>query len=381
MRNAEDLTCCSEESAVWQMIRENSKKMIGKWLTLLFLSLFATYDTEQTFPSVARYAHEGEHVLLQCELQNMTPFPHNISWYKDTINRSTKLNSDTNNRVITEGYNLEFWPAEVNDTGNYSCVLFNGTQNFTSKSSLTVFKNDEGYCFNKDTVYPHKGNTGKSFTLLCPNIGVFNNRVNNVTWLKDCNIMSFENKPQIHFNSLKEDDSGNYSCILYLKHGGQQYYVMRTVELIQIARPINIPPKLIYPDGTQIIEVEIGNDIVINCTAFIGYTDDLPLDPYWLLNSKFPNNSRVIELQAITKKDEDKVYKKVELKIINITEEDLKTNYSCAILHHDRPIHGSHRKTKQTSTLFIMTAKDLITAQDTSSVSPYWRMKHPVKSP
>uniref|UniRef100_A0A8C5MRG5 Interleukin-18 receptor 1 n=1 Tax=Leptobrachium leishanense TaxID=445787 RepID=A0A8C5MRG5_9ANUR len=75
-------------------------------------------------------AVEDEHYVLKCNLRNNTSIQNilannegNITWYKHTNSKSkVNISAEENSRIAVNGDTLEFWPLQLNDSGEYSCT-------------------------------------------------------------------------------------------------------------------------------------------------------------------------------------------------------------------------------------------------------------------
>ncbi|XP_051882142.1 interleukin-18 receptor 1-like isoform X5 [Pristis pectinata] len=222
--------------------------------------------TSKCFPykSGLVFVTEGEHVRLTCNLYNaFTPLDMsnlqahrlNISWFKHTSEGGHKKLLGEAGRITYEGTSLGFWPAFVNDTGNYTCSVFNRTYNVSSAgTSLNVHRN-EGLC--SDCFFSRTESVGKSIRLSCPKLKDYNSKEDNIIWMKDC-------KDKVHTGNaytilkVEEKSAGYYSCVLTVGKDGVQYNVTRTIKLKTKGYVERFIPKLVYPGRKEQIEVELG---------------------------------------------------------------------------------------------------------------------------
>ncbi|XP_020389492.1 interleukin-18 receptor 1-like [Rhincodon typus] len=236
------------------------------------------------------YALEGEHARLRCRLcvsstcHAMNDLQTNgsaITWFKDLHgNGSIELVGRTG-RFTVEGFLLGFWPATLNDTGRYFCLFFNGTHNIMGENvTLDVTPINEG-CYTEELTYERDADIGTSIELLCPQMEEYQNNKEDLKWYKDCQDYIYTGSSLL-FNKLKKENAGYYTCTLTLEHSGVQYKTTRTLTLTLKESPAK--PNLIYPLEER-IEVVLGENRTINCTAFANSTRSLPIQLNWYFNN------------------------------------------------------------------------------------------------
>ncbi|XP_042190130.1 interleukin-18 receptor 1-like [Callorhinchus milii] len=197
----------------------------------------------------------------------------NITWFKDTSEHGPmELRLGEKRRITSEGTLLEFWPVMVNDTGKYSCHLFNGSHDVGQmKTSLTVARSDEA-CYDEGHLYEQTCHVGVSITLPCPDMNAYKDNEENIVWYKDC-------QTQVHtgafylIEKLEKDNAGYYTCKLSLDNAGIQYNITRTWNLT-LEDAIDLSkPKLVYPHQERIV-VDIGENRTFECKV-VAQPDDL----------------------------------------------------------------------------------------------------------
>ncbi|XP_072897975.1 interleukin-18 receptor 1-like [Hemitrygon akajei] len=276
---------------------------------------------------------EGQHVRLACNLCNAsTPLDmnslqacrFNITWYKHTPEGGHKNILRESGRITYEETSLGFWPVFVNDTGSYSCSVFNRTYNVSSAvTSLNVHKY-EGLC--DVQFFDHVETVGKEYTLSCPNLEVYNSNEDNITWVKNC-------KDKVHtgntytISKVEEKSAGNYTCVLTLGKDGVEYNVTRTIRLKTRDHIERFIPKLIYPGRREQIDVKLGDAKKIECKAVLDNKNNEFCILYWLFNERdfntneedpvYEHNKSVVTKGSRTYQISTLVFKKIEKEHLN----------------------------------------------------------------
>ncbi|XP_069493033.1 interleukin-18 receptor 1-like isoform X2 [Ambystoma mexicanum] len=231
---------------------------------------------------------EGDFSLLTCaedipEHLTGSQRPRNaITWFKKhEKNGWVKLNPESQSRIVVNEKNLEFWPAEVNDTGDYLCVIGNDTRDATnSPLFFNVTRRIPEYCFNTLCALESSETEGISTAIVCGSAEAFPNIVSR-TWYKGCDYYA-KDTLRLQFNNLHKADSGKYSCVATIIHQGKMYNYTKTIEL-QVTDPVEMGKPDILGDSITTETTEIGMTLIINCTGYLGpYDNTLSISFYWL---------------------------------------------------------------------------------------------------
>ncbi|XP_041926587.1 interleukin-1 receptor accessory protein-like 1-A isoform X2 [Alosa sapidissima] len=239
-------------------------------------------------------------------------------------------------RVTKEEDNIWFRPAEVDDSGLYSCVLRNSSYCVKVAMSLDVLQNDSAPCYNSQLRFSERAELSKSKTISCPDIELYTTPgvVPLITWYKECELQEWRASVRLQetslvFESVQEDDSGNYTCELQL----DRFLVRRTTHLSITAPLTDKPPRLLFPAENKLItmEMQLGSVVNLTCWAWFGYSDMSPV-LYWLKGDRFIEDMdqtriRESEMRLVQEHLGEKEVA-VSLTIDFLEEEDL-GNYSC----------------------------------------------------
>ncbi|XP_035750270.1 interleukin-18 receptor 1 [Egretta garzetta] len=305
--------------------------------------LFSSFSEEKLCPLRASIdVLEGEYFFL-CYLESMQEHfqeeAYTINWYKENAGKQ-QLIKETH-RIVSHMNFLEFWPAELSDSGNYSVTHSNGKQNFTiQKWTLNVLEKNKSSCFNKNHLTTEIKNAGTGHSLKCSDLSV--NENDSITWYKDCKNYENETERELDFKTLTVQHSGIYTCKILISHEGKIYHSTNTIKLVvEEDAPEAVTLEIVGRD--EEIETEIGKEEILNCTGFLGYMqEDASL--YWLINQNFPekcsgipeNGPLICEEELKKLRLGNKFYVTRLLWIRKVTDEDMHHNFTCMLQADER---------------------------------------------
>ncbi|XP_071601043.1 interleukin-18 receptor 1 [Heliangelus exortis] len=286
---------------------------------------------------------EGEYFFL-CYPESMREHiqdkANKINWYKENAGKQ-HLITETH-RIVSKMNFLEFWPAELSDSGNYSVAYSNGKQNFTvPKWTLNVLERDKSSCFNKNHLTTEIKNAGTGHSLKCSDLSI--NQNDSIRWYKDCKIYENETERELDFKTLVVQHSGIYTCKILISHEGKMYYSTNTIKLVvEEDAPEAVALEIVGLD--EEIATEIGKEEVLNCTAFLGYYMREDASLYWLINQTFPekctgipgNEPPICEEALKTLQLGNEFYVTRLLQIKKVTNEDMHHNFTCVLQADER---------------------------------------------
>ncbi|XP_052630038.1 interleukin-18 receptor 1 [Harpia harpyja] len=313
-------------------------------LMIFFLMFITESATEKVCPLRASIdVLEGEYFFL-CYLESMQEHfqeeAYTINWYKENAGKQ-QLIKETD-RIVSQMNFLEFWPAELSDSGNYSVTHSNGKQNFTiQKWTLNVLERNKSSCFNKNHLTTEIKNAGTGHSLKCSDLSV--NENDSITWYKDCKNYENETERELDFKTLTVQHSGIYTCKILISHGGKIYHSTNTIKLV-VEEDAPEAGALEIVGHNEEIETEIGKEEILNCTGFLGYYMREDASLYWLINQKFPekctgipeNEPSICEEELKKLKLGNKFYVTTLLRIKKVTDEDMHRNFTCMLQADER---------------------------------------------
>ncbi|XP_042315063.1 interleukin-1 receptor type 1-like isoform X2 [Sceloporus undulatus] len=220
------------------------------WISLVYSSLNFCI----AFPI---YVPAGEPWVIRCPLRPLPSLQSNysVTWY--TNGSDIPITTNNLSRIYQRGDLLWFVPANIEDTGNYLCVINNVTK---SRKDIEVVQNNDGLCFNEKTTYPQNLELGKNRRLVCPDLEDFQdeNTPLDIQWYKACSPGLLNDKRywasegNLYIDAVTKNDEGTYICWGNYTYMGKQYYVSRAINL-----------------------TTFGSSIVISCNASRGFNKDV----------------------------------------------------------------------------------------------------------
>ncbi|XP_065512940.1 interleukin-18 receptor 1 [Caloenas nicobarica] len=312
---------------------------------MIFFSIFIIQcATEKLCPLRASIdVLEGEYFFL-CYLESRQEHfqeeAYTINWYKENAGKQ-QLIKQTHRNVSQKNF-LEFWPAELTDSGSYSVTHSNGKQNFTiQKWTLNVLERNKSSCFNKNHLTTETKNAGTGYSLKCSDLSV--NENDSITWYKDCESYENETERELDFKTLTVQHSGIYTCKILIHHEGKTYHSTNTIKLVvEEDAPEAVTLEIV--GRNEEIETEIGKEEILNCTGFLGYSMQEDASLYWLINQTFPekclgipeNEPSICEEEFKNLQLGNRFYVTRLLRIKKVTDQDMHHNFTCMLQTDDR---------------------------------------------
>ncbi|KFQ10274.1 Interleukin-18 receptor 1, partial [Haliaeetus albicilla] len=321
---------------------------LKKMTLIIFFLMFITESaTEKLCPLRASIdVLEGEYFFL-CYLESMQEDfqeeAYTINWYKENAGKQ-QLMKETD-RIVSQMNFLEFWPAELSDSGNYSVTHSNGKQNFTiQKWTLNVLERNKSSCFNKNHLTTEIKNAGTGHSLKCSDLSV--NENDSITWYKDCKNYENETERELDFKTLTVQHSGIYTCKILISHEGKIYHSTNTIKLVveEVGHNEEIETEIGMKLVQESLWLCLGKEEILNCTGFLGYYMREDASLYWLINQKFPekctgipeNEPSICEEELKKLKLGNKFYVTTLLWIKKVTDEDMHRNFTCMLQADER---------------------------------------------
>nr|XP_009680426.1 PREDICTED: interleukin-1 receptor accessory protein isoform X4 [Struthio camelus australis] len=335
-------------------------KMIGALLVTLWLCMITLSSSSErcddwgvdTMKQIQIY--DGEPAKIKCPLFE-TFLKYNYStahsagltliWYR--IGQDRDLEEPINfrlpdNRISKEKDTLWFWPALLNDTGNYTCMLRNTTYCSKVAFPLEVVAKDQHSCVShsikpiEEMFYLEHANE----KIICPDIdGFYPAGVTpTVKWYKNCKLVDgfYERYPQgskLVIGIVRSVFEGNYTCIVTFKDHGRTYNLTRTIKMKVVGSPNKaLPPQFTSPNEKVVYELDPGDELVLSCEVFFTFLKESRTEVWWTIDGK--NTDDIMDPKIkVTQSEiignfEDKTITRT-LMVAKATPEDLKRNYTC----------------------------------------------------
>ncbi|KAE8625473.1 hypothetical protein XENTR_v10006282 [Xenopus tropicalis] len=298
---------------------------------------------EQITHFMGHYVLNGEPVVIKCpafqylqmDLSRVSPSSFNIAWTK---NASEYLYAGRQSRIHPKKESLWFFPALIEDTGLYSCIVRNSSLCTELTLSLTVMKQEEVHV--PDIAYEQLAFEHSQFQMFCPDLSDFTiNRTDvQLQWYKDGKLLENDIKymyssgtTYMHIIDIVKNDGGYYTCKLQFTHENKEYVVSRIIHLRIVGKDKRHYPVIQYPNHKP-IAAAIGSKLLIPCKVYIGNGGNNPI-VWWLANDsyidEFFGDGRVIEGTFQERTESDGHYIDVSLIFENVKEEDFNTEFKC----------------------------------------------------
>lgn len=280
----------------------------------------------------------------------------NVKWYKKNESLGlVELSSSNSSRIILRNKSLEFWPLELGDSGSYKFSTGNVTQNWT----LNVSRRSNQGCYSENITHSQSVENGQYLSIPCDE--VYENFTISTSLYKDCE--KIKSGKSFIGKSAEYEDRGYYTCVYTLHHNGKPFNFTKTYK-ITITKGQNLITSYLHGPNPEYIEVELGKDVELNCSA--SGDDWSSLD--WEFNKEtHPKASKNNETKSDIGKNQRHISK--VLKIENINEKYLNTPFVCLLtgkiqenktfilLKKDKPDISNHVfKRGMITTVFISVA-------------------------
>ncbi|XP_053563633.1 interleukin-1 receptor type 1 isoform X3 [Bombina bombina] len=229
---------------------------------------------EDGFDITTEYASEGEPMYIQCSLlivYDASEFEFEVAWYKNDF--QIQFSSDKQLRIHQNENVLKFFPAKIEDTDSYGCIIRNSTFCVKQLVALKVYKNEEDLCYHSDIVFPENERISKSNKVICPDLDAYPVVLSRIRWLKDCQPLNFN----IRYGNVKDNliiqnatvqDGGIYTCKVPFIYNGTEYTISRTINYTLQAQLANIPPTILNPTN-NVVEVTLDANMLPYLTFLI----------------------------------------------------------------------------------------------------------------
>ncbi|XP_072807731.1 interleukin-1 receptor-like 1 isoform X2 [Vicugna pacos] len=304
--------------------------------------------------SKSSWGLENEALIVRCPRQEKSQYP--VDWYYSKTN--TIIPTQRRNRVVASGERLKFLPAEVSDSGSYTCIIRRPTSNKTGYVNVTIYKKPPGCSIPDYLMYSTTSGSEKNSKIYCPTIDLYNWTAP-VEWFKNCDLLRGSryqaHKSYLLIDNATRQDTGDYTCKFMHNENGVSYSVTATRSFTVIGEQgFSLFPVIIAPSQNETREVEIGKPANITCSACFGKGSQIMAEVLWQVNrSKVANfgEARIQEEQGQNQSSSNELTcLNTVLRIASIKEEDLWLNYNCLALNfHGLAVHTVRLRRKNPS--------------------------------
>ncbi|KFO93103.1 Interleukin-18 receptor accessory protein, partial [Buceros rhinoceros silvestris] len=134
---------------------------------------------------------------------------------------------------------------------------------------------------------------------------------------------------EIYLNPTYDKDAGIYVCD-YTLFDNTTKWTMRTLIAVEVIAKTTIhPPNLLYPNGVEILEAELGKPLELECRVQFGFGRVSPMTVTWKRSNKENINEKLDEETSIYPKGLKGHTLLHVAKLKEVTEKDLRSNFTC----------------------------------------------------
>ncbi|XP_033031501.1 interleukin-1 receptor-like 1 isoform X2 [Trachypithecus francoisi] len=305
---------------------------MGLWILAILTIL--VYSTAAKF-SKQSWGLENEALIVRCPRQGKPSYI--VDWYDSQTNKS--IPTRERNRVFASGQLLKFLPAEVADSGIYTCIVRSPTFNRTGYANVTIYKKQPDCNVPDYLMYSTVSGSEKNSKIYCPTIDLYNWTAP-LEWFKNCQALQGSrykvHKSFLVIDNVMTDDAGDYTCKFIHNENGANYSVTATRSFtVKDEQAFSLFPIIRAPAHNETKEVEIG-------TQFLAAV-------LWQLNGKKITDfgePRIQQEEGQNQSFSDGLAcVNMVLRIADVKEEDLLLRYDCLALN----LQGLRRHTVRLS--------------------------------
>ncbi|XP_072542573.1 interleukin-1 receptor-like 1 isoform X1 [Salminus brasiliensis] len=147
--------------------------------------------------------------------------------------------------------------------------------------------------------------------------------------LEDFHLIPNESKERLYLRNTSKKDEGMYTCLCTWEHDGRQYNTSGSIHL-QIKEPTtSFTPTIVHPRNNSVEFIDLGSEVVLNCSAFFGINIKKQCFVIWLRN-----NTRLegVDGYTIHNWDQEGTFHSI-LTINKVSEVDLHSEFQCKAIN------------------------------------------------
>ncbi|XP_021780828.1 interleukin-1 receptor-like 1 isoform X2 [Papio anubis] len=301
---------------------------MGLWILAILTIL--VYSTAAKF-SKQSWGLENEALIVRCPRQGKPSYI--VDWYYSQTNKS--IPTQERNRVFASGQLLKFLPAEVADSGIYTCIVRSPTFNRTGYANVTIYKKQPDCNVPDYLMYSTVSGSEKNSKIYCPTIDLYNWTAP-LEWFKNCQALQGSrykaHKSFLVIDNVMTDDAGDYTCKFIHSENGANYSVTATRPFtVKDEQGFSLFPVIRAPAHNETKEVEIGAQFLAAVQWQLNGNKITHFGEPRIQQEEGQNQSFSNGLACVN----------MVLRIADVKEEDLLLRYDCLALN----LHGLRRHT------------------------------------
>ncbi|KAM4609183.1 interleukin-1 receptor type 1-like isoform 2-T3 [Polymixia lowei] len=281
--------------------------------------------------------------LVSPDVFNHTSVPYNISWYDPQT--GSELGNKTG-RLLVRGETLWLLNVELEDAGEYVCIVRTPSQCFRQATKLVVDHPVSGEC-GRPLKAEQTLTNGVNDVLSCPlkdyikTLGSYS-ITSSIKWYKECTPIedghnfTYFDVTMLKLEGVEPQDKGSYTCTLTFTLAGVTGSVSETINA-RVNEKYALVPQVHEPSN-EIIKAELGSSFTKRCLVFVPSVGDYPLFPYtvWTAGhqsiSEDPSDRVYVESPRSWRQESPRgQWLERLLKITELREEDFSINYTCLV--------------------------------------------------
>ncbi|XP_056145869.1 interleukin-1 receptor type 1-like isoform X2 [Lampris incognitus] len=279
--------------------------------------------------------------LVSSHIFNFTSIPYNISWYKQQTGR--EMSSEAG-RILVRAETLWFLKVELEDAGEYVCIVRTPSQCYRQVTMLVVDPLVLGDCGR-----PRKAQQTLSSraddALSCPLMHYIKKLqsysvIYSIKWYKGCTPIedghdkfTYQGINKLKFEGVEPKDSGLYTCTLTFTLGAVTGSISETINAT-VKEEYFLHPEVHEPT-LEVIRAARGSYFNQSCRVFVPCVGSPLVDIIWIAGEEWiydiPSDRVYAELQHKWRQDSPRegMWFEHVLKISELREEDFNVRYIC----------------------------------------------------
>ncbi|XP_029113858.1 interleukin-1 receptor type 1 isoform X2 [Scleropages formosus] len=282
----------------------------------------------------------GEAAMLSCTLDHNSPY--NISWFKEGTEREL---SDNEGKIMVRAKELWFLNSDLQDAGNYVCILRTHDQCWRETLVLIVNNINPEYCGRPQKTEQELTVIANGY-LSCP-LFSYMEHVDSYSfqWFKDCEpiVQGGKFKYVRHLlliQHVSSNDMGYYTCRMTFNLTGTTAHVSETISC-EIIDQWNLLPAVVEPIN-DLVKAEYGSPFTKVCRVFVPGEGENMVHVHWAAEDFISwNSSQRVNQVSLKSKVEDGEWMEVVLHFTEVEKEDFYHTYRCMVFNEYGLITGN----------------------------------------